>query len=182
MRKKMSNTSKLAFGGIIAAVSVALMMLTGIIPFSIYLFPIIAGYSLLTVVLECGKSWAVSVYIAVSILSLLFIADKESAVLYAFFFGYYPIIKPVIEGKLRKIPQWIVKFLIFNISLAAAYSVLIILFSLDISSGRFPLFIVLTGGAILANFLFLVYDLFFTRIVTIYLKTFSNTVKKIFYH
>ena len=82
-------------------------------------------------VIEIDKKWATVVYIAVSILSALLIADKESAVMYIAFFGYYPIVKQPIEKHLNKYLAWVIKLLIFNISIIASYLLLIYVFNLD---------------------------------------------------
>ena len=55
------------------------------------------------------------------ILSLLLAPDREAALVYAFL-GYYPIIKPKLEGMKGK---WLWKLLIFNTSMVLLYSVLI---------------------------------------------------------
>jgi len=181
MGKRKSKSRQIAFGGMIAAVSVVLMMLTGIIPFLTYTIPIITGLMLLIVVIEFGKRWALAVYAVVSILSILFIADKESAIIYAAFFGYYPILKPVIEKiKLRSV-QWILKFVVFNAALILAYFVLIKLFGLDMSSEHMSFKYASLLLIVLGNVLFLLYDVLFTRVVTIYLNIWSKTIRKFFY-
>ena len=95
------NTSKTALGGIVAALSVATMFLTAVIPTLTYALPAVAGVLLVVMVIDVGKKWAFGVYAAVSLLSLLVLPDKEAAVLYVFFFGLYPIFKSVLAARLR---------------------------------------------------------------------------------
>ena len=96
--KRNKKSKFIAFGGMIAALSICLMMLTGVISVLVYSTPIIVGLFLILMVVAMGKKWAFAVYIAVSVLSLLFVAQKESAIIYVAFFGYYPILKPVLES------------------------------------------------------------------------------------
>ena len=77
----MKQSSKTAFGGILTALSVVLMFLTGVIPFLTFALPALAGALLILIVTEIGSKWALCVYAAVSILSLLVVADKEAAML-----------------------------------------------------------------------------------------------------
>ena len=86
------NSTKTAIGGIIAALSIVLMLLTSAIPTLTYAIPAIAGLLLVIIVIEVNKKWAFGVYFVVGVLSMLLVADKEAAVMYVMFFGYYPII------------------------------------------------------------------------------------------
>ena len=49
---------------------------------------------LIVAVIEIGgENGAWMIYAAVAVLSLLFAADKEAALLFVLFFGYYPVLK-----------------------------------------------------------------------------------------
>ena len=158
--------------------SVCLMMLTGVISVLVYSTPIIVGLFLMLMVIEMGKKWAFAVYVAVSVLSVLFVAEKESAIIYVAFFGYYPILKPILESiKIRPV-EWILKFLIFNVSIVLAYFVLIKFFGVDISSENMAFEFVVTILLVLGNILFFLYDIVFTRLVTVYIKIWSKLVRK----
>ena len=111
----MKTSFKVSFGGIIGALSFTLMLLTSIIPFGTYAFPAFAGMLLVCVVIELGYSWAFVVYGVVSALSLLFLTDKEAALIYVAFLGFYPIIKGLIEKYCKKLFQYIIKYIVFNI-------------------------------------------------------------------
>lgn len=178
--KNLNKSSKTALGGIIAAVSVVLMFLTSIIPTLTYAVPAAAGLLLVIMVIEIDKKWATVVYIAVSILSALLIADKESAVMYIAFFGYYPIVKQPIEKHLNKYLAWVIKLLIFNISIIASYLLLIYVFNLDMDDfGEF------TKTALILlylafNVVFVLYDVALTRLITAYLNRWQRQFRKIF--
>lgn len=176
--KRNIKSKYVAFGGMITALSICLMMLTGVIPVLIYSTPIIVGLFLILMVIEMGKKWAFAVYVAVSVLSLLFVAQKESAIIYVAFFGYYPILKPILESIKSRLIEWILKFLIFNAAMVGAYFVLINFFGIDISSEKFSFQIVVTVLLVLGNVLFLLYDIVFTRLVSVYMKLLSKRIRK----
>ena len=123
MRDNKIRSFKAAFGGIIAALSIVLMFSTGLIPTLTYAIPAICGALLMAVVIEISPAFASAIYVAVSILSLLVVADKEAAVMYAAFFGYYPIIKSFIERKTGKIASWVIKYIIFNIAMIINFDI-----------------------------------------------------------
>lgn len=177
MRRSIKS-KQVAFGGMIAALSLGLMMLTGIIPVLMYSTPIIVGLFLVLMVIEIGKKWAFAVYFSVSVMSMLFVAEKESAVIYVAFFGYYPILKPIIESIRIRAVEWILKFVVFNASMVIAYFVLIKFFGIDISLGSVGFGVVIAILLVLGNVLFLIYDIVFTRLVTAYINIWSKIVRK----
>ena len=46
---KQTKAFKIAIGGVISAVSLALMMFTGVFPFGTYAFPVLAGIFLISI-------------------------------------------------------------------------------------------------------------------------------------
>lgn len=175
----MKQSSKTAVCGMVAALSVVIMMLT-VIPVMTYSAPAFAGILLMVIVIEINKKWAFGVYVAVGILSLLLAADKEAAVMYVAFFGYYPIIKAILESKLPKLLEWISKFLIFNVTMVASYFVLIRVFGLSMDDmnelGKYGPLILLVMG----NVVFVVFDIAITRLATLYIYKWQKPFRKLF--
>ena len=101
MQKK---SQQVALGGIATALCIVLMFATGMIPFSYYALPALAGLVLIAVREENGLSTALIVFAAVSLLSVFVVPIKEAALLFIAFFGYYPIIKAIFESKLPPDP------------------------------------------------------------------------------
>lgn len=159
MKNKTKNT---AACGLMTALSVVLMMLTTLVPVFMYVIPIITGLLVLFTADFANKKWGTGVYFATAFLSLLLITDKEAALTYALFFGYYPLIKDIIE-KLPKAVSWILKFVVFN---AAAVGIGVISFYLfgvlgeeyD-EFGKYTIPILLA----MANVAFILYDFCLTK-------------------
>lgn len=159
----------------VAALSVVLMFLTGILPFLTYAVPCMAGFLLIAVVIECGYQWAFLVYLAVSVLSLLLAPDKQAAMVFVFI-GYYPVAKGLVERRFAKarLLAWALKFLIFNLSMVVVYWLLIYVLQMpDVmtemgSLGKY------TGAVTLAcgNVVFFVFDIALSRVVDVYIQWF----------
>ena len=174
------NSSRTALGGIIAALSVTMMLLTTVIPVLSYALPAIAGVLLILIVIEVDKTWAFGVYAAVSLLSLLILPDKEAAMMYVFFFGHYPIMKAILEGKCKGFVLWLFKFLLFNVSVVAAYLIIIYVFQLPFEEmeeyGKWAVY----GLLGLGNIVFVVYDIALSRLVMLYELKLRHFVRHLF--
>ncbi len=175
----MENSKKVALGGIVTALSFILMFLTGLISIGTYALPALAGIALVIIVIELGNKWAWMVFAAVSILSVFFAADKEAAVLFVFFFGYYPILKENIERLSKKFLQYVIKFLVFNAAMIISF--LVSVYILHIPSDSFivfgisiPLVFLLVG-----NVVFLLYDYAVSEVISTYINKFHHMMKRI---
>ena len=71
-----------------------------------YGLPALCGVLTTLVVIECGDRTALLMYGAVSILSLLLLPAKESAVVYLLVFGWYPVAKRRIESINKPVLEW----------------------------------------------------------------------------
>lgn len=176
----MKSTSFTALGGILTALSIFIMFLSSVFPFLSYTLPAFAGAVLLIMVKEAEKKWSIMVYIAVCILSLIIVSNKEAVVLYIFFFGYYAILKETIEIHFPSIIKWLLKFIVFNISIVFAFIVIIYVFAVPVEEleeyGKYSAYIMLGIG----NIIFIVYDYTLTNLMIVYNKYWHKKFKKIF--
>ena len=174
----MKSSVKVALGGAVAALGLVLMFLTAIIPFGTFAFPTFAGMLLVVIVIEIGYGLSVAVYVVTAVLSFLLVPDKEAALIYTAFLGFYPIIKSLIERLPNKVMQIVIKLILFNACMIGAFFIAINLLSIPKES--FNLFGVYLPYVflILGNFAFLLYDFCITRVVTIYLFKWHDKVNK----
>lgn len=119
MQKK---SGQVALGGIATGMCIALMFATGMIPFSYYALPALAGLVLIAVREENGLSTALIVFAAVSLLSVFVVPIKEAALLFIAFFGYYPILQETFAKIRPKVLSWVVRLVIFNAAVVATGS------------------------------------------------------------
>lgn len=154
-----SPTFRIAYCGVISALGLVIMMLTSLISIGTYAFPCFAGILISFVVAEYGCKWGIGVFAVVAILSAFLSGDKEAVLYFIALFGYYPVLKNVIEKRLhKKWIQYILKFAVFNA--AAVASFFIAIFVLSIPADEFNIFGVYVSLVFLAagNIFFLLYD------------------------
>ena len=84
MKGRKSKSWAMAYCGMAAALSVALMLLGAVFPIAMFIAPAVASFLIATVCVECGKTMALTAYGAVSLLSLLFVPDKEVALTFKY--------------------------------------------------------------------------------------------------
>lgn len=157
----------------IVALSVVLMMLTGVFPMMDFALPAMAGVLLISVVVELGYKWALLCWLAVSLLSFFIAPLKDSALFYFVLLGHYPIFKSVIESLRKPVLEWLLKFGLFNLTVGAGLAAAVWLFKMEAYIGiaeAAPLAFV--AGFLLLNAVFLVYDLALTRLVSAYIGFF----------
>ena len=181
----MKQSSKIALGGIIAALSVVSMLLT-VIPSMTFVLPAIAGVLLMMMVIEVNKGWAFMVFIAVGLISFFIVPDRMAAVVYVLFFGYYPILKALLESRLPRILEIILKFAVFNAAIVAAYYLLTFVMGIPVGELDFllekgiPIAGVIAIVLLAANGIFLIYDLALSRLIEAYLSRWQKNFHRIF--
>ena len=117
---KMSVSAKTALGAMITALSVVILIPSAVQVF-VYTLPAMAGMLTMLAVVEIDKKWAIGSYVATSLIGLLFVANKEAVVYYVAFFGYYPVVKALLESKMPRVAEYILKFLVFFYMLLINY-------------------------------------------------------------
>lgn len=121
-----NSARAVALGGMMAALAVVIMSLGGLIPVATFVCPMLCMLLLMFVSRMCGMRIGWAWYGAVAILSILMGPDKEAAAVFLFL-GFYPLIKPKLDGK-KLNPAW--KALFFNAVILLMYWVLIHLFGM----------------------------------------------------
>ena len=117
----------MAYCGIVAALCVALMLLGAVIPIAMFIAPAVAGFLIATVCVECGRTMALTAYAAVSLLALLFVPDKEVALIFVFLLGYYPLAKSKFDHIRPALLRVLCKLLLCNGAVLAMYGLLFLL-------------------------------------------------------
>ena len=166
MRK---STKELALCSMLAALSVVLLCLGGIVPLAVYACPMLASGALLTVREECRPSYAWCCWAAVAILALLLGPDKEAAALYLFL-GYYPLVQPKLETIRQPLLRWLAKLALAAAAISIMYAVLLYVFCLSEVVEEFaataPWLLWLTAA--LGLVVFVVYDILLQRFVILW--------------
>lgn len=127
MKKQQRKSWAMAYCGIVAALCVALMLLGAVIPIAMFIAPAVAGFLVATVCVECGMQLALTAYAAVSLLALLFVPDKEVALIFVFLLGYYPLAKPWFERIRLAALRGLAKLALCNGAVLAMYGLVFLL-------------------------------------------------------
>ena len=127
MSRRSNKSWAMAYCGMAAALCVALMLLGAVVPVLMFIAPAAASLLIATVCTECGLNMALTAYGAVSILSLLFVPDKEVALIFVFLLGYYPLLKPRLERIRPKLLRGAAKLALCNGAVLAMYGLVLLL-------------------------------------------------------
>ena len=156
----MKHTKKLAFSAIVTALSVVFLYVGALFDVLDLSAAALASLCVLWVMIEFGARWALAVYAATSLLSLLLLPAKLPAVLFAGLFGYYPPLKALYEQKLHGGFVWIAKVATLN---AATFLMILIVRYVATEALWFELLLLAV-----ANVVFVIYDIALTRLMRAY--------------
>ena len=175
----MKKNRQIAFGGLISALSLIAMLLSSVMPFAEYAFPALAGIFLIPIVIDFNKKTAIIAYGAISILSFIIVANKESVLLFVGFLGYYPIIKSIFEQQKKRITEWILKFTTFNVAVIIAYFILTKLLSIPVfyDTMGMPYGIAIVVLLVVANIIFILYDKALSSLIYMYITKLKPRLK-----
>lgn len=160
MKKRQQKSWAMAYCGIVAALCVALMLLGTVIPIAMFIAPAVAGFLIATVCVECGMQMALTAYAAASLLALLFVPDKEVALIFTVLLGYYPLAKPKFERIRPALLRCVCKLLLCNGAVLAMYGLIYLLVPMGSISQELRATATAAALATLAmgNVAFLLYD------------------------
>ena len=163
------KTHELALCGVLCALAVAFLWLSGVLPLSTYIWPILASAALLPAHEECRASYAWSCFAAAAILGLLLCADKEAALVFCFL-GYYPLLKPKFDAISSRALRFLAKLGLCTVTMGLMYVLILFVFKLPAVVQEFSETApwLLAATVLLGLLLFLVYDLLIDRFGIVY--------------
>ncbi|MBQ8431855.1 MAG: hypothetical protein IJX28_03120 [Clostridia bacterium] len=132
---------------------------------------VLASLLCIYAVIEIRGIYPWLIWLGTSILALLLLPLKTPALFYALFAGFYPILKEKLE-RLPRIPGYLLKLLVFHLSLGGIVLVLKFFLPEALESyGMTWMPWVLYGLCLLC---FVIYDIALTRLITLYLLRFRR--------
>lgn len=175
----MKQSLKIALCGIIAALSTVVMFLAGVLPVVTIALPALAGCLLIAVVTEVGPFWGLGVYAVCGALSLLLIPDREAALFYLLFFGYYPVLIAFLGRIGNKVLRYAVKLLVFNAAAVCEALAAVFILGIPLDSVFFlgpwtPVVLL-----VLANLVFLLYDRALDGLILLYIHRLHPVVARL---
>jgi len=159
----MKKSRRLALAGIFTALCVVVLFIGSVFQTLDLSAAAFGSIIILIAFIEIGKKWAMGVYLAASLLSLLLLPYKTPAAVFALFSGFYPIIKEPLN---RIKPMWLsytARIACFNVCLLIlAFGAVKLGLTTEITKG-----IIWTMFA-LCNLTFIVFDFALERISVTY--------------
>lgn len=171
---------KMAFSSIIAAFSVVLMMMTGMIPVASLAIPAIAGCLLIPVVIEAGLKWAFGAYAVSAVLCFFLTPDREAAIFYSLFFGYYPVLFAILGRIKKRWLQMLAKLMVFNAAMAAELLIATYILGLPVEQIGFLGKYTIAAFMVLLNVVFVIYDYALNGLIVLYLNKMHDKIRKLF--
>ena len=147
------QTRRLALNGMMAAMSIVILLFGSMLGIGIYAGPMLAGLFLLPIGRELGRRDQAMIWLAVSLLGFMLISDMEQNLMYLCLFGCYPILRPWFQ-KLQKPVRLIAKLAYFNVVIIAAEAVVLLFFAPEAMGAALIITLLVLG-----NVTFLCYDL-----------------------
>lgn len=155
------------------------VMLMAYFPYLTYALPAIAGLFIMVIVIEVDYKWAFLTYLSSSFLTFLF-AEPESKLMFICLFGFYPILKSVIEKLNKALIEWVLKLSVYSVSVLLVYTVFAKLTDIsfeDIGNlGNYGAVILFVFGMIV----FVLYDIALSKMADFYLARFHSRIKRLF--
>ena len=170
------TTKKLTVCALLAALGVVIMYLGSLVDLLDISMAVIASLLCVIAVIEYGKGAPWMVFAATALLSLLLLpGNKSPALFYTVFFGFYPILKEKIEKK-SKVVSWVLKEIIFNVCLIPMVLLTVFLF-IDPTKNTLVNPITISIAVILAEAVFVMYDIAMTRLISFYILKLRKRLK-----
>lgn len=160
----------------VSALSVVLMLITTVLPVMMYVLPIVTGILVLLTAEVTTRKWAVGTFFSTAVISLLLLTEKETALTYLFFFGWYPLVRENFS-KIPKLLRYALKLMVFNASAVVIGVVGVYVFGLSKDDytefGKYTIPILLS----MANVVFVLYEMLLKK-YSFFLKKAGERVRK----
>ena len=163
MSARHNHTKRISVCAMMAALGVVILYMGSLISVADISMAVIASLLCILATIEYGRGAAFSLFFVTAVLSVVLLPQKSPSVMYALFFGYYPILKEMFERK-KKFISWVLKELVFHAALIAIFFAFKYLLAENVQAHM----IVYITGLILCEVIFVLYDIALTRLVSFY--------------
>ena len=165
-----SNAKRVSRIAILTAIGVVLLLLSGFLPTGRIALVALASLPVCVALMQYGFSWAAGTFLLTTALgSLLF--PGGSLILYAAFFGYYPIAKSLFERIHDLRLAWVCKLLLYTAAFILYWRLARALF--PVTDGQLAWYILYPLGAAV----FVLYDIAYSSLIRFYLVKLARYFK-----
>ena len=142
----MNSSKRIAECGMMAALCVVIMLVGAWLGIGLYASPMFAGR-------KYGRKYHLTLWLAVSVISLILVPEIEQNLMFLCFFGCYPIIQPYFHKIQRKWLRVTAKLLYFNIVILAVEGLVMYVLAPESMTAA-----VMIAFMVMFNFTFICYD------------------------
>lgn len=162
-------SKKVAYGGILLAVNIIILLLLNIIPINTMFLMGLASLPISIAIMELGLKSGIAFYMGSTILSFMVMTNKAQWVLYISTFGLYGIVKYIIEKNKSIYMEYLLKMVFANVIIVIVYFILK-------QFVYIPLNLITIATFEVA---FIVYDYVYTSFIHYYNQNLKKRIKKI---
>ena len=174
----MKNTVKITSCGVISALATVLLLGTNI-PIFLYTVPALVGILFMVPAIEFSAKWAFLCYLITSVIGVILPTEREALVMFIGIFGYYPILKMLLERLPNKALSYSLKFIIFNVAVIGCYYVIVNVLGINaFESDNLSVTVVKIALLIAGNIAFQIFDFALTRLIRAYFYKFRKPVRR----
>lgn len=155
-----------------AALSIVFLILAAVVPTMRLSLIALSGIAAALLTAEFGPGTGLMCFVAVGILSMLFI--PASGWVYVVFFGWYSVLKCVIERLKSRRLSWILKFLAFNAAFMVLWFLLPAVLTELLPKFSAHFWLLLLAG----NAAFLLYDIALSGLLDYYIGVLLPKIRK----
>ncbi len=153
----MRASKVIASCGMMAALSVVLMLLGAALGLGLYISPMLAGLCLIPIGRKFGAKYQWMLWAVVSFLCFLLVPEVEQNLMYLTLFGLYPILYPLFYRLPRRL-VWPCKLLYFNLVAVGVEALVMLVLVPEPIPPVMAVIMIILGNAI-----FLMYDFLVPR-------------------
>ena len=157
------STKKIARLSVLTALGAVFLLLANVLPAGRLALLAVSSFPVCMALLMYGRGWATGVYILISILGML-IFPGTAAIAFAAFFGYYPVLKSILERMHNTTLVWVLKYALYAIVFALYWFLASRMLLAEASA--MPVYLLALGGAVA----FYVYDRCYSMLIQFYLQ------------
>ena len=163
------KSKDIAYLGVLLGLNQLFIILSSVIETNTIILFAAAALIVGVVIVEFGGKSGIVFYIASCILGFFLTFNKVELITYIIFFGFYSIIKHVLEVRLNnKYMLYATKFLYFNLALITMYLVVKLLILFDLKWWMI----------LVAQIMFIIYDYAFTIFINSYINNIRPKIKR----
>lgn len=161
-------SKKIAYGGILLALNVILLLLVNVIPMNTLFLLGLASLPIAVVIMELGPGAGIIFYVGSVLLSFIVMVNKSQWILYVFTFGVYGLVKYLIEKDRNFVMEYIMKLVAANILIIITYSILKFFVYIPVNLITIAIF----------EIAFIVYDYVYSRFIDYYNEKLRKIITK----